>query len=137
MQSARLLPDWRGDCERHINGSPGNQEAGNFLNNHKPQIHGRFVSQYQSRTPAGSRSHGVPFQFEQPVSPWLRARVSRDGPDKVQVLEAEQSSNALLDQPLRAFLRVGNGPVAEASTPGAWCCETAVDLVEQRLQALC
>jgi len=51
MQFARLLPDWRGDCERHINGSSGNQEAGNFLNNHKLQIHERFVSQYQSRTP--------------------------------------------------------------------------------------
>ena len=51
MQFARRLPDWRGDCERHIKGSPGNQEAGNFLNDHKPQIHGRFVSQYQSRTP--------------------------------------------------------------------------------------
>jgi len=51
MQFARRLPDWRGDCERHIKGSPGNQEAGNFLNDHKPQIHEGFVSQYQSRTP--------------------------------------------------------------------------------------
>ena len=50
MQFARRLPDWRGDCERHIKGSPGNQEAGNFLNDHKPQIHEGFVSQYQSRT---------------------------------------------------------------------------------------
>lgn len=53
----------------------------------------------------------------------------------MQVVEAQQSANAVFDQPLQAFLWVGDGPVAEAAAPGAQRCETAVDFIGQPLQA--